>query len=493
MKRFGVLFILFLTLAGFSFVPAVRAQTTTAQTTTTGFNPIPSAEEVGKVVDERSQAGQTSKEVYSINSQALLAGGTVCLLTGCNDNPESAFYYGKSPLAMIAGTVNGMYTTPPASFAYWLDDVGHDLGFAPKPAYAQGIGFSGFSALLPLWKVFRNIAYFLLAVMMIVIGFMVMFRRKIDPKTVVTVQNALPRIVLTLLLITFSYAIVGLMIDLMYLISYLAVALFKTSGLLPTPDINWPWQTIKTPEALYTQGGLIPNITEATKNMSIYRLLGIPISAGWGSLISLTLGGLLAIAGTFVNPTVALAGGVVGLALPVLQLLLSIALIFLFIRLLIFFLSAYIQVVIALLFGPIQIMFEAVPGTNSFASWLQNLIANLAVFPIGTIFFMLSAIFGSFATTSNAAVWAPGLAPLVQSTTAIASLMSLGILFAIPTVGGQIKEALKVKPFVSAGPEGIVGSFSQPIGLLTQGYQIVASHQMMSAIRKGKGGEPPAH
>lgn len=487
MKRFGVVFILFLTLAGFSFAPAAQA-----------FNPIPSAEEVGKVVDERSQVGQTSKEVYSINSQAILAGGGACLLIGCSKDQTSVFYYGKSPLAMIGGVVNGMYTQPPASFAYWLDDTGQSLGFFPKQAHAQGIGFSGFSKLLPLWKVFRNIAYFMLAIVMVAVGFMVMFRRKIDPKTVVTVQNALPRIVLTLLLITFSYAIVGLLIDVMYILMYLAVAMFKTSGLLPTPEKSVFWPSLTTPESFYVQGGLLPNISQVTSTLNIYKLLGINTTEFLGNLVGGTLGSLIAltslIPGNPVGPAAAITGGVIALGLPILQLLLAIALIFLFIRLLIFFVSAYIQIVIAMLFGPIQIMFEAIPGTNSFASWLQNLIANMSVFPIGVIFFMLSAVFAKFSGESGS-VWAPGLAPLFQNTTAISSLISLGIVFAIPTVGTQIKEALKAKPFVGAGPEGVLGSFGQPVGLGMQMYQMWVSHQSMEAFRGlaglNKGKEKP--
>ena len=34
-------------------------------------------------------------------------------------------------------------------------------------------------------------------------------RKKIDPKTVVTAQNAIQRVIIALILITFSYAIVG--------------------------------------------------------------------------------------------------------------------------------------------------------------------------------------------------------------------------------------------------------------------------------------------
>ena len=61
-----------------------------------------------------------------------------------------------------------------------------------------------------------------------------------------------------------------------------------------------------------------------------------------------------------------------------------------------------------------QLLFESIPGSNAFSSWLKNLVSNLAVFPVGAIMFMLSAVFTHFAnnaTASNtgdaARIWTP--------------------------------------------------------------------------------------
>lgn len=110
---------------------------------------------------------------------------------GCSQDPTQQGM-GRSAVGQIASAIGTMYVNPPADLAYWVRDTGQSLGFIPKSAYAQGTGFTGLAPLLPLWKVFRNAAYVLLALALIIIGFMIMFRRKIDPKTVVTVQNALP-------------------------------------------------------------------------------------------------------------------------------------------------------------------------------------------------------------------------------------------------------------------------------------------------------------
>ena len=62
-------------------------------------------------------------------------------------------------------------------------------------------------------KAFRNFAYVLITLLFIIMGLMIMFRVKIDPRTVVSFQSALPKIIMALILVTFSYAIVGLLID----------------------------------------------------------------------------------------------------------------------------------------------------------------------------------------------------------------------------------------------------------------------------------------
>lgn len=486
MKRVTLFFLIFI-LVGWVFVPAAHAQ---------AFNPAPGAEEFGKIVDDKAGNGQMSKEVYTVNTQASYMNTATCMITGCSKDPKNLFYYGKSSLALISGVIAGVYTTPPATIAYWLEDTGQSLGFIPKQVHAQGIGFSGFSALLPLWKVFRNIAYFLLAVVMIVIGFMVMFRKKIDPKTVVTVQNALPRIVLTLLLITFSYAIVGLLIDVMYLIMYLAVGLFVSSRLLPTVPSIWNIWGLDTQLKFFTQGTLAANTIQATWDVSVLKILGIPVGPGAEMLAGLGLGALLivpAVAITAISAGVAgpmmIAGGIAALSMPVLELILSLAMLFLFIRLLIFFVGAYIQIILALLFGPVQILMEAVPGTNAFGSWINNLIANIAVFPVGVIFFMLAQVFANFADTHKS-LWAPNLSAISFNTTSLSTLISLGILFAIPSVGKALKEALKSKPLVSAGPGAIFaplgGAVQTTMGTASQFYYGSAMVEKLGSVLKKK-------
>ncbi|MFA7488257.1 MAG: hypothetical protein WCY72_09265 [Lysobacteraceae bacterium] len=82
-----------------------------------------------------------------------------------------------------------------------------------RSVYASGFTDLKESGVQPLWNFMRNIAYLGFVVIMIVIGFMIMFRHKIGGQLMVTVGNTLPRVVVSLVLVTFSFAIMGLILD----------------------------------------------------------------------------------------------------------------------------------------------------------------------------------------------------------------------------------------------------------------------------------------
>lgn len=65
-----------------------------------------------------------------------------------------------------------------------------------------------------LWSQSRNIAYLFFVIAMIVIGFMIMFRNKIGGQMMVTITNSIPQLIVCLILVTFSFAIAGIMLDL---------------------------------------------------------------------------------------------------------------------------------------------------------------------------------------------------------------------------------------------------------------------------------------
>lgn len=380
------------------------------------------------------------------------------------NSPLAKQMLAQSALFHLNNYILAIFTTPPANTYAFVQDVGQTLGFMPQIAYAQGVGFSGLSALLPIWKVFRNMAYFFLAVVMVVIGFMIMFRKKIDPKTVVTVQNALPSVVMALLLITFSYAIVGICIDIMYLLIAIIGSILKSSGLIP--DISSQailngglWGSIfDTVPQTQLLSRLLYGSTDSTAllQIQVYSTIAALILFATANPLGYVLGGL------------SLLGGLSSLLVAT---LFSIGLFFLFVRLFVFFVGTYIKIVIALIFSPFQLLLTAVPGNKAFETWFKNLIANILIFPAATVMFIVASVFMN--PPSNTHVWSPPYTNLfVYNTVSIGTIVSLGILFAIPTVGKMIMDAFKTKEGAGVGLGNIGGAFGGMMGTATQAISV---------------------
>lgn len=127
-------------------------------------------------------------------------------------------------IGMMALNMGQFYRLPfhTGDYAKYLSD---NFGFTQK-AYAascnsnNGVGYCGLQPFLTLWAAFRNISYLFLTIIFLIIGVAIMFRVKIDPRTVMSIENQIPKLIIGLILITFSYAIAGLMIDFMYVLIY---------------------------------------------------------------------------------------------------------------------------------------------------------------------------------------------------------------------------------------------------------------------------------
>lgn len=433
--------------------------------------------------------------------------------SGCPD----AMTYNHSALAGLSNVTLALFDSPIKTSDFAID-LGQTLGFIPATANAQGIGFSGLNVLLPIWKAFRNVAYTMLAVILIVIGFMVMFRKKIDPKTVVTVQNAIPRVVIALLLVTFSYAIVGIMIDLMYFTIVLAagviVGAVGPNGSLGAlvSGVNATWYP-----NLLTPSTWLPTLTN--KSASTSDVINLMFNGGiWGTLRFFFGSGFQAfddigklLLGTIKNvpivgqmsPTALFAvqgvltfliggGGksgaiIAGLTNGPILLLLIILIILLFgiVRLVFMLVDAYINIIISLLFSPFQLMLEAIPGTNSFSSWFRWLLAKVITFPVTAILMMVAAFLTSSSTAQK--LWSPPLLSPGDGTTGMAGFIGLGMLMVIPNIVASIQKALKAEPFIPGGVGAVIGPLGSGIGqFMTIGYQASMVKSMF-----GGGGHKP--
>lgn len=383
-----------------------------------------------------------------------------------------------------------MYEYPPASAMAYTYDLLHNAGLLTQPVYAQGIGFAGLSPLLPLWKATRNISYAILIIVMVAIGFMIIFRMKIDPKTVISVQAALPKIILTLILITFSYPIAGFMIDLMYLMIMIVIEILSKA--VPA-DLPWGADFMRNTagqQQAFVQSGFLGWVHLFTSVFSVGLLPAFFQQFFGGSGVNTAIGTILAGAITKVIGSIgflsiipatgvgvpAVIFGIV--AIPVIILvLIGLGLLFTFIRLTFLLLNSYIQLLLAVILGPLLLLKEAIPGQSAFGDWMKNLLANLVVFPATVAVIYFSWIMTAVTMSGN--LWGAPLIPVggggdLGKGNPLSAFIGLGIIFMSPNLVASIKKAFGAKPAVpvTAGSAfaPLTGAAQTGMGAMSQYY-----------------------
>jgi hypothetical protein len=398
-------------------------------------------------------------------------------------------YHNPGAIGSLNQVIIAMVNQPPVNTGEYLADISSSIGLPVKTAHAQGIGFRALNPVLEIWKGFRNVVYILFVFIFILIGFMIMFRAKINPQTVVTIEAALPKIVITLLLVTFSYAIAGLMVDLIYIILYFAVGVFSLAGLIVAGSSGDVIDLILTRNPftfVYIKG---ENILISGPAQSLQNLINDILGPNWDQTIA---------EATRLN----LVGELV-------KLILSVAVLFSLFKLFFSLLMSYLGIILSVIFAPFQLLFNALPGNNAFLSWLKNLFANIIVFPAVAILFMLAAVLvGPFGENFYHISEDVGFYPAIQGTeeawvppflvvhegqsgpnaTNFQALIALGMIMMAPQVVTMIKKALKVEGTgiggaivggIMAGPAAVGGVASTAWGLQSQ----ITSMRTMKAQR----------
>lgn len=176
-----------------------------------------------------------------------LSSALICQLTGYDViNPEQGClgidyttnklgYAPKNSDGQIGGLlgfstnmISSLYT-PPVTSGLYVQYMAQNFGIGEKIYAASGDeGFNALESLRNIWVLMRNIAYLSFTIIFIIVGIAIMLRIKIDPRTVMSIQNQIPKIIIAIVLVTFSYAIVGVMIDLMWAVTYAGINILAT-------------------------------------------------------------------------------------------------------------------------------------------------------------------------------------------------------------------------------------------------------------------------
>lgn len=388
------------------------------------------------------------------------------------------------------GTMISTLYTPPLHTADYFQNLASNFGITKK-TYAQttGTGFQSLTPLIGIWSAFRNIVYLLLVIVFVVIGLAIMLRMKIDPRTVMTIQNQIPKIIIGILMVTFSYAIGGFLIDMMYVSIHVAGNAIVTSD--PKIHKKLPTQLSKETNPFGAVGK-----TGAGGGNTFFGLWDIiqPPSSALGEAIIRTFDPVINLftgryfTDLFVNlftDSTSLVGKIISWAInstghtisAILHwtlgtiftilafVIISIALLIALFRLWFSLVFAYVNILLGIVLAPFWIIGGLFPGSPiNFSSWIRNLIANLAAFPTVIAMFLLGKVFtDAFGVGDGASYFLPPLIGDRTSTQAIGSIIGLGIILMTPNVVNMLKAALKAPKTDTGIGKAIGGAVGIPI------------------------------
>ncbi len=500
------------------------------------------------------QADYVPKNLHTYTQSVMLevASGLSCLIAGVdpvNPNGECLGFdpqtkkigYMKSGGGAIGTMENliAMTFTPPLHTSDYFQNLAQNFGLskqtyavlydtggdrgATTPVNQNGMGFQGLSPLLKIWEAFRNIAYLLFVLVFIIIGIAIMLRVKIDPRTVMAIQNQIPKLIIGILLVTFSFAIAGFLIDIMWVAIYLFYGIFE--GIKGADISSLSPQNIQGVSPINAAGGLggigsiAHNVSGSISNVisSLFdNTWGRLIAGAIGGILGTGVGGVLGTVGKVLKPGAQAAGGAnpvamgfsalsigVGIAAGFLAgskllavvggavafIIISIALLWALFRVWFALLSAYIMILIDIVFAPFWIVAGLFPGSKiSFNTWLRDIVANLAAFPAVLVMFLLGKTFmDAFATKFPVGQFVPPFIGNPGDYKAFGSLIGLGIILTIPNVVKMIKTALNAPQMDLSSIGAAVGA---GVGVAMAGPRAVGQYFRTPKMgeRQGLGG-----
>lgn len=385
--------------------------------------------------------------------------------------------------SLIAGTF-----LIPVHFSDYATYAVNNFGF-PEKSYAQrtGIGYTGLQPVLGLFTIFRNISYLLMVFVFIIIGVAIMLRLRIDPRTVMTIQNQIPKLVIGLVMITFSYAIVGLLIDVMWVSTY-----FVINTITPVQNKTAITEAITLPAPyfinnLFNNGGIVglsagganqvgdlinnamtdPKVQESLRDNND-QCRPFDFGCGIGNIMSGAIGGLLNL----------IVGWIISFfARIIVFFILLIAMLVALFKLFFALIKCFVTILLDTILAPFWILGGLLPGAGQsigIGPWLRDVAANLAVFPAVIFLFLIARTimegFGKTTIYSDSSLMfnPPLIGNATDQTGNFGALIAVGFILAAPGVVESVKKAFKASSGVGLGGAAVgaaaVGAVGGAIG-----------------------------
>lgn len=402
-----------------------------------------------------------------------------------------------------------LYSHPPIRSTTYLNDMAESFGFV-TPAYAQvtGSGNAVLSPVLSLWQLSRNLAYLVLIFIFVIIGLMIMFRSKISAQAVIGVQNALPGLVVSLMLITFSYFLASFITDIAFVSTSLAGHILETSSpqILPSGSTNniLQNQNVLTVFNSFLNLDSWDSVSNATTDTMQFLEQG---------RIAQIVNALLATFGCmwtrqqvdlnipFAGVGLCIVGGGTAVALKytiisgIIYILLLVSLAVAMFKLLFSLLGSYLSLIVLTITAPFSFLMGALPGHEKAAEeWIKSMLGNVLAFPAVFLTFAFAAylmpstteLFGQingFNSTAGGATL-PLLGGLQSGF--IRVLLAYGVLLITPSIPEMVRKGLGVK-----GDNAAAGAVNTFMGGATFGWGVGQAGYNRFWRGGAQNGQPP--
>lgn len=356
-------------------------------------------------------------------------------------------------IGTLSRAVGTMIIDTPVSTEQYFAYLSEMANVGPEGIYAQEQeAFQGFDLLNPilsLWTWARNIVYIFYVVIFLIIGVMIILRQRIGGQIPITVINAIPNVVLSLLLVTFSYAISGVIIDIMHLsMGVVHAGLFGATG--PGANVGLGNTSFRNLDMT------VFRVFGATKITDIEAAIDLPSFETGNDVINSI--GLLIEQVANLNVLVSVVLAIAGLG----------AMFKIFFTLL----SHWVTLMTYPLVAPFQFLLGSLPGRNALIiQWFNKMIASAGAFVgVYVVFSIMSIITRTEAIPSETWRWWPPLTGFSSNTETIRHLLSYALFLLAPTIPAAIEQALQIKPgqagvAVQQATAGAWGSVRKFIGI----------------------------
>lgn len=320
-----------------------------------------------------------------------------------------------------------------------------------------------------------------------------MLRFKIDPRTVMSLQNQIPKIIIGILMITFSFSIAGILVDGMWIVTYFGI---NTIGSIAQKDCTdgtdgttfagvATRQILNNPVAFTSHVfsdagcfGTLSGIGGISKDIGSAMSSGITdailtslnfdnqsdLNCGTGLKIGI-LGGSGSIGDCIQKGIYSFLTWLISI---VAFLIVLIAIFVALIRLWITLVKAYVYIILDVITAPLQILVGILPGGKmGFGKWFRHITGYLLLFPASAILIFLALAFalnpGLKDPSNTTDTFFPPLIGVPGTSGNLGVLVAFGLIMILPEALEMIKEALQIKSN-SRVSSAIVGGFGRGVG-----------------------------